>query len=240
MANSATNAFRRSSGILVSCLMLVTYFSSAIDAQEIPQPMQTDQAEALANSDMTAVVSDEVVFDGASQPPWLLYLGSSNNWMVPVSGEETTSYKSKIVTVRTIDNEASGDAIQAEWRGGLGQVYWQNYNQDAHDYTAFAEQGGALSMVIRVDKPPKKSVDLKMDCGYPCAGTLEMTRLFKSVPIDQWFRVSFKLSCFAEAGANLSHILSPLVIATKGKFKMSFADVRLMPNAPEESLVACG
>ena len=130
------------------------------------------------------------------------------------------------------------DAVQAEWKGGLGQVYFQEFK--TWDLTTLAAQGGALSMVIRIDKEPKKSVDLKMDCGYPCAGTLNMTKLFKAVPKDQWLRVSFKISCFKEAGANLSHIVAPLVLATKGSFKMSISDVRLLTDPPPESLIACG
>ena len=182
--------------------------------------------------------ADEVVFSSAGDTPWQLYLGSSSNWMVPVQGSETTSHKSKVVTVRKIDNVATADAIQAEWKGGLGQVYWQQ--SDPKDYRELAEQGGALSMVIRIDKKPKKSVDLKMDCGYPCAGSLNMTKLFKAVPLDTWFRISLKLSCFEEAGANLGNILAPLVVATKGSFKLSISDVALLAEAPQESLVDCG
>jgi beta-glucosidase len=183
-------------------------------------------------------LADEVVFNSAVDTPWQLYLGSSSNWMVPVYGIETTSHKSKVVTVRKIDNVATADAVQAEWKGGLGQVYWQQ--SDPQDYRALAEQGGALSMVIRIDKKPKKSVDLKMDCGYPCAGSLNMTKLFKAVPQDTWFRISLKLSCFEEAGANLSNILAPLVVATKGSFKLSISDVALLADPPQESLVDCG
>jgi len=182
--------------------------------------------------------ADEVVFNSAGDTSWQLYLGSSSNWMVPVHGPETTSYKSKVVTVRRIDNVATADAIQAEWKGGLGQIYWQQ--SDPQDYRALAEQGGALSVVIRIDKKPKKSVDLKMDCGYPCAGSLNMTKLFKAVPLDTWFRISLKLSCFEEAGANLGNILAPLVVATKGSFKLSVSDVALLVNPPPESLVDCG
>jgi len=181
--------------------------------------------------------NDEIVFSASGDSAWRLYLGSSSNWMVPVSGPLTTSYKSKVVTVSKIDNVAEADAIQAAWKGGLGQVYWQEDN--TRDLRSFSEQGGALSMVIRIDKRPKKSVDLKMDCGYPCAGSLDMKKLFKSVPEDQWFRVSFKLSCFEEAGANLGNIVSPMVVSTTGSFKMSISEVRLTTNAPEESMVAC-
>lgn len=182
-------------------------------------------------------VAEEAIFTGTSVAPWRLYLGSSSNWMVPVQGPVTTSYKSKVVSARTIDNVTQADAIQVEWKGGLGQVYWQE--DKPRDYSALAKQGGALSMVIRIDKKPKKRVDLKMDCGYPCAGGLDMTGLFKAVSKDQWFRVSLKLSCFEQAGANLSHIVAPLVVATRDDFIMSISDVRLLKNAPIESLVAC-
>jgi len=182
--------------------------------------------------------ADEVVFSNSGDAPWQLYLGSSSNWMVPVQGPQTTSHKSKVVTVRMIDNVASADAIQAEWKGGLGQVYWQQ--SDPQDYRTLAEQGGTLSMVIRIDKRPKKTVDLKMDCGYPCGGSLNMTKLFQAVPLDTWFRISLKLSCFEDAGANLGNILAPLVVATTGSFKLSISDVRLLTEPPPESLVDCG
>jgi beta-glucosidase len=198
-----------------------------------------DDQQTLDKSAPTSEVkvSDHVIFAGGKAAPWRLYLGSSNNWMVPVQGPETTSHKSKVITVRTIDNGATADAIQAEWQGSLGQVYWQE--DKPWDLRALAKQGGALSMVVRVDKEPKKAVDVKMDCGYPCAGTLNLTHLFKSVPEGKWFRISLKLNCFKEAGANLEHIISPLVVATKGDFIMSFADVRLLTTPPVESLVAC-
>jgi beta-glucosidase len=67
-----------------------------------------------------------------------------------------------------------------------------------------------------------------------------MTKLFKAVPQDTWFRVSLKLSCFEAAGANLGNILAPLVIATTGSFEMSISDVRLLADPPLESLVDCG
>lgn len=182
--------------------------------------------------------SDVVIFDGSNSAPWRMYVGSNSNWMVPVEGPETTTYKSNVVTVRTADHTKRDDAYQAEWQGGLGQVYFQEL--EPWDLTALAAEGGALSMVIRIDRQPKKSVDLKMDCGYPCAGTLNMTKLFKAVPQNQWFRASFKLSCFKDAGANLGHIVAPMVIATKGSFEMSISDVRLLTDPPPESLVGCG
>ena len=188
-------------------------------------------------SSLAAAGEDEVIFSADGDSPWRMYLGSSNNWMVPVQGDVTTSHKSKVITVTRIDNVSEKDAIQAVWKSGLGQLYWQEDNP--HDYRALAEQGGALSLVIRVDKAPKKSVDIKMDCGYPCAGSLDMTKLLKSVPTDQWFRISMNLSCFKDAGANLGNIVAPVVIATKGSFKLSISEVRLTTSPPAGSVIPC-
>lgn len=219
------------------CLMLGAMLTASVHATpEADQGAQQPAPDSgLKTQDGPA---DIVIFDGNNVPPWRMYLGSSTNWMVPIEGPETRSYKSNIVTVQTADYMKKADAYQAEWQGGLGQVYWQEVQ--AWDLTSLAAQGGALSMVIRIDEEPKKSVDLKMDCGYPCAGSLSMTQLFKTVPKGQWFRVSFKINCFKEAGANLTHIMAPLVVATKGSFKMSFADVRLLLNPPPESVIDCG
>ncbi len=218
----------------VICLVMGGMHSSY--AAATPEEAQQLAPDTAVNPEDGS--SEVVIFDGDNVSPWRMYLGSSTNWMIPIEGPETKSYKSNIVSVKTTGYMKNMDAYQAEWKGGLGQVYWQEFQP--WDLTALAAQGGALSMIVRIDKAPKKSVDLIMDCGYPCAGSLNMTNLFKTVPKDQWFRVSFKLNCFKEAGANLAHIVAPLVVATKGSFKMSFADVRLLTNPPAESVIPCG
>jgi len=227
---------RQVTGYVLGIVVLGLLSSHTLAAQESGSS-QVQQAAGEPGSQQVES-SDVVIFDGSNSAPWRMYVGSNSNWMVPVEGPETTTYKSNVVTVRTADHVERDDAYQAEWQGGLGQVYFQEF--EPWDLTTLAAEGGALSMVIRIDRKPKKSVDLKMDCGYPCAGTLNMTKLFKAVPQNQWFRASFKLSCFKEAGANLSHIVSPLVIATKGSFEMSISDVRLLTDPPPESLVGCG
>ncbi len=219
------------------CLVMGVMLSTSTPAMQEEQPGAQEAAPVTTNTTQGGP-ADIVIFNGNNIAPWRMYLGSSTNWMIPVEGPETKSYKNNIVSVQPVDYVKKTDAYQAEWKGGLGQVYWQEFK--TWDLTGLAAQDGALSMVIRIDKEPKKSVDLKMDCGYPCAGSLNMTQLFKTVPKNQWFRVSFKINCFKEAGANLEHIVAPLVVATKGDFKMSFADVRLLTNPPPESVIACG
>jgi len=161
----------------VICLMLGGLLSTGATAG--PQAEQPEAQQAMPETAVNPQdgSSEVVIFDGNNVSPWRMYLGSSTNWMIPIEGPETKSYKSNIVTVRTADYMKKADAYQAEWKGGLGQVYWQEF--EAWDLTELAAKGGALSMVIRIDKEPKKSVDLKMDCGYPCAGSLNMSELFR-------------------------------------------------------------
>ena len=130
-----------------------------------------------------------------------------------------------------------GSNLQVEWRGGLGQFVWQSI--EPRDYKALSDQNGAITMALKVDQQPSKNVDLKMDCGYPCAGSMNMTKLFKSLPINQWVRISVNIQCFEKAGADLSKISAPLVLSTEGSFKVSFLDVRLITNAPKETLAKC-
>lgn len=199
---------------------------------------QQSEDAVKTGEDTTPELTDEVIFLDGSDVPWRFYVGSMANWMVPVEGPLTRSYKSNTVTVRIIDYLGRDDGYQAEWGGGLGQVYWQEFN--AHDYRELAAAGGALSMVLRVDEKPNKKVELKMDCGYPCGGAVNVSNIFKAVPQEQWFRMSIKVSCFGEAGADLSNILSPLVVATTGTLKLSFAEVKLLTDPPVESVIPCG
>jgi beta-glucosidase len=221
----------------LTSLLLSTLLSGTVLAQsDSPEPSASPENTSAAQS-APAGVADEIIFNGSNGKPWRLYLGSSSNWMVPINGPVTTSRKSKVITVSWIDNVSDLDAIQAEWKGGLGQVYWQK--ESPEDYRELSELGAALSMVVRVDEKPKKSVQVKMDCGYPCAGTLNMSQLLKAVPVNQWFRVSLKLSCFEQSGANLANIIAPMVVATTDDFKLSISDVRITTNAPPESVVPC-
>lgn len=220
-------SLRRATAMALATMMCTPLYAEPGEA-EGQNPPQVDDI---------ATTGEEVVFAGNDKTAWRLFLGSMNNWSVPIQGPVTTSYRSNAISVRTIDNLGKADAYQAQWQGGLAQVYWQR--EQALDLNAMEAAGGALSMVIRVDQKPKKKVEFKMDCGYPCAGTLKMTKLLNAVPLDQWFRISLKLSCFEESGANLGHILAPMVVATEDEFAMSFADIRILENPPPESLVPC-
>lgn len=199
----------------------------------------TSQASEGQSTETSAALAADVVFSGGTKTPWKLYIGNPNDWMVPVRGDKASTRDKKNVTIQAIKKPSGAITRQVQWTSGTtGQMLWKT--KERKDLSALQQAGGALSLVFKVDQAPSKKVSLRMDCGYPCTGSLDMTQLFSSLPNAQWVRVGISLSCFQEAGANLNKIDSPLVLVTKGNFGLTFADVRLDPAPAQESLISCG
>ncbi len=191
------------------------------------------------HSTETNPVKADVVFSGGTQAPWKLYIGNPNDWMVPVKGEKTSTRDKRNVTIHALKSPSGAISQQVEWSSGTtGQVLWKT--KERKDLSPLHQAGGALSLVFKVDQQPSKKVSLRMDCGYPCTGSLDMTKVFRSLPGDQWVRLGISLSCFKNAGAELNKVDSPLVLVTTGNFGLTFADVRLEPSPAQESLISCG
>ncbi len=213
-----------------AAIFLLMTFSATSAISENTNDSSPDQAP-----DLTA----DVVFSGSTHSPWKLYIGNPNDWMVPVKGEKTSTRDKRNVTIHALKSPSGAISQQVEWSSGTtGQVLWKT--KQRKDLSPMQEAGGALSLVFKVDKQPSKKVSLRMDCGYPCTGSLDMTKVFRSVPADQWVRLGISLSCFKNAGAELNKVDSPLVLVTKGNFGLTFADVRLDPSPAQESLISCG
>ena len=184
----------------------------------------------LAADTVTPVVAMK---DGA-QPPFTLMLGDKGNWALPVTGPELVS-EAKSVRVEPGDD----NSVQVTWRGkGEGQVYLQAY--EPMDMSEMAAADGALVLLMKVDRKPKKKVVIRMGCGYPCRAEADVTGLFKAVPEDTWGTVSFAMDCFVEGGLNVANVDSPLVLATDGKFSISLAEVAVIPGMGANATVRCG
>ncbi|MBY6211315.1 hypothetical protein KUV95_07100 [Microbulbifer agarilyticus] len=175
---------------------------------------------------------------GAVGDPWKFYVGNPTNWHTPVRGDSTNTRSPKNVQVDFIEDAIGYNVVEAKWRSGsTGQILWQSKRK--LDLEPLAAEGGSLSLVLRVDEAPSDKVTLRMDCGYPCAGSFKLGQILTAVPQKQWFHLAIPLSCFADAGTKLSKVDAPLVVITNGSMGISLADVRLVTNAPESSTISC-
>ena len=189
------------------------------------------------NSSTQSNVEANIIFSGSNRDPWRAYVGDSSDWHKIVSGQSmATPYGA--LTVTTVDGIVQEDSRMLNWTGGYeSQFYWQA--QAPSDLSQLAVNGGALMMTFKVDKYPEGTVTQRMDCGWPCSGSIEMTDFFNSVRKGQWSTVGISLDCFSKVGVDLKKVTSPLVLVSKDPFGITFNDVRVVPNAPEKSLIKC-
>jgi beta-glucosidase len=181
--------------------------------------------------------SERVLFSGSPKAPWSVFVGDSSNWSKKVVGTETNSAFGAL-SVKTVDGNVQEDSRAVEWTGGyMSQFFFQS--ESPLDLSGLAEDGGALSMTFKVDKNPEGQVIQRMDCGYPCSGGLDLTRLFSVLPEGKWVTASLKLSCFGDNGVDLSRVNAPLLISTDKPFGLTIIDVRLTADVAKNTIVGC-
>lgn len=181
--------------------------------------------------------TEEVIFSGSTKAPWSAFVGDSSNWSLKVSGAKTNSAFGAL-SVTTVDGNVQEDSRAVAWTGGhMSQFFFQT--EVPMDLSGLAGEGGALSMTFKVDKRPEGRVTQRMDCGYPCSGGVDLTRLFGVLPEDKWVTASIELSCFAKNGVDLSRVNAPLLISTDKPFGLTILDVRLTADVAKNTIVGC-
>ena len=178
------------------------------------------------------------IFRKRPMSPYRVFLGDKAGWNVAAEGAFTESWGGAL-SVRTVDKDVQEDARQFTWsgKGGDGQAYM--LASSPQDLRPYLESESALLVRIRVDKRPKKNVMMRMGCVYPCFAEANMTKFFKSVPLDTWSVLSVDLKCFANNGADFSRIDVPFLLMTHGEFQVSTADIAILPGAAKEAAVSC-
>lgn len=179
-----------------------------------------------------------VIFAGQTFAPWKMYIGNPNRWMQPTQDQNSATRSPRNVKLRTDDDFNGTPIVDVEFGGQTtGQLVWQT--DETVNLKDISDAGGALSVVVKVSEAPTLPVVLRMDCSYPCSGTVNLTNILTSAPADQWVRVGISLSCFEDAGTLLHRVDSPFVLTTNGKMKMSIGDLRIVASMNESSLIDC-
>lgn len=151
-------------------------------------------------------------------------LGDPTNWSNSIQGRQGESAGKKI-SVAPTSYKAEGDAIQIIWNKKKLQGNFSIYG-NAIDLSKFKDSA-YLTLDIRMDQKPDKSVKIGMDCGYPCRAELTLNRLIKQMPKGEWFSLPIPLNCFKSDNFDLGKINSPLTLSTDGRFSLSITNVRL-------------
>lgn len=176
-----------------------------------------------------------VVADGKPGPGFTMMVGDPQRWDVPVIDGAARSDAGYLV----LEPLAAAPALAATWNGkGEAQLYVAA-TAGPEDLSPLAASDTSLVMLMSVAQPPKKKVELRMGCQYPCGASADITKMLRAVPTDQWFRVSFDLACFASEGLDVRNVDVPFLMWTRGRLAVSLADVRLVPGTAGTATVRC-
>jgi beta-glucosidase len=182
---------------------------------------------------------DEWVFDKGVRDPWTLFIGDDFDWAVKVGPRGATSARGEL-SLSVVDREIQEDARRVEFRGSgehLSQIYFQFENPV--DMRQLEMADGALTFEMRMLKRPTEPVTLRMDCGWPCSGELDITTILAKSPAAEWQRLAFPMKCFAQLGVDSSKVNTPFLLATTGELSFELSHVVLAESAGEASVMSC-
>ncbi len=93
----------------------------------------------------------------------------------------------------------------------------------------------ALAVDVMVETAPSAAVTLGMECGEGCSGALNVSETITALPVGEWTSLRVGLRCFEEAGADMTRIDTPFLLATTGELALSFSEVKLVSAAEGEA-----
>ncbi len=172
-----------------------------------------------------ARASRKVYFASGPVAPWELFVGDGAEPGVPATGAQTSTASGR-VTLQSVDRQVQEDARSVEWAGGgAGRVYLEG--SPAIDLSRESNGDLVLAFDLRIDQAPSAAVTLAMGTSPEPGGELDVTEEMASMPAGQWLPVRIRLRCFEDAGADMTKIDTPFLIATEGELALAFSDVKL-------------
>ncbi|WP_246134318.1 glycoside hydrolase family 3 protein [Nitrospirillum amazonense] len=194
------------------------------------KPVTVPQLPEVSGVDAAAANIDTYFVKGRNPAPWSFVLrqGAAS---VPVPGDGTVTEVAGALALKPVDaGGIQGAGRQLSWTG-KGEAAIAVTGGNGLDLTRQANGALSLQVDYRVDEAPAGTVWLISGPGSgtgPAApGALDLTSVLKAAPLGQWQTLKVKLSCFKQAGADLSRVTTPFALSTGGTLRLSLATVRL-------------
>jgi len=189
-----------------------------------------ERRETPALPEVSGVSADETNFanyvvHGRAQAPWKLLLRHGDR-TVPVAVGTTAGGVDSVVSTRAVD----GDGVQEggrqfSWSGqGPGEVAIAG---PALDMRMLSNGEASLLLAYRLDEKPSAPTRLAIGCGRGCGGAVDLTSTLNQATPGEWSSLKVKLSCFRDAGADVSKVSEPFVLNTSGRLRLSLTTVQL-------------
>ncbi|HEX4596743.1 MAG TPA: putative glycoside hydrolase, partial [Burkholderiaceae bacterium] len=145
---------------------------------------------------------------------------------VPLGDTAQTADLDSVVSIRPVDAEGVQEGgRQFSWSGqGSGEVAIAG---PPLDMRMLSNGEAALLLSYRLDEKPSAPTQLAIGCGPGCAGQVDLTPTLNQAPPGEWRKLKIKLSCFRDAGADVSKVTEPFALNTSGRLRLSLTTVQL-------------
>ena len=190
---------------------------------EAAQPPRCGAAAAAATDDL-------VIFQQAEGPVHRLAIGSPRNWRMPLGDDlnAVVATSDGLVKAEVTQVDLQQDARKITFAGD-GQ--FSAFSAMARDYSGYPGTHAVLAFDIVVDEAPAGAVHVRIDCGYPCGGSIDVTKAVRALPLHAKATLRIPLQCYVEQGVDFSAIDSPFGIDTDRPFTAAIANVRWQVGA---------
>lgn len=180
--------------------------------------------------------TEMLIFNQSAQAPYSMQVaGLDGRWGHAEIGNDLNAVleaptAKPDIRVATVQINTQQDAKRVTWFGPARFVAWS-----AQRTALSAYPDAALVFDTVVASAPEASVKLGMECGLPCAGEVDVTRLFAGLDKKTRRTIKIALACFAVNGVDLSRVDLPFIVSTRGRFSAAFANIRVVAGAANDA-----
>ena len=193
---------------------------------ESPQPQRCGTPPAIATDDL-------VIFEQAEGSVHKMDIGSPANWRMPI-GDDLNA------VVATADGAVRSEVAQVNVQQDARRITFAGDGQfsavslTARDYTGYLTTHAALAFDVIVHEAPAGPVHVRVDCGHPCGGSVDVTKALLALPLNTRSTIRIALQCYVDQGVDFSSVDTPFAIDTARPFVASFANIRWQVGADED------
>lgn len=192
-----------------------------------PKAVQIVSEESgLTESQINSFENFIIAGDAAS--PWRMAVTDTGG-STQISDTVTRSASGGFVAI-SADVNAQEDTRIFRWTDPATLVVDGNTVDFSRQSNADMAIEFAFSVPLSEASVASTAVTFAMGCGGDCEGALDLTESIFNLRGAGWVTRAIKLSCLAEAGADMTAISQPLIIRADGPFEIQIASTRLVSN----------
>ena len=203
---------------------------------EVPRLPETGVTPSAAGDQEAGSVM--VAFDGAARAPWRLVLHEAGTAEVTPAGQTGASGGTHALRIEPTDRHLQGDARRITWTGEAPATF-ALAAPAPQDLRTLVERQAALAFDLRLEAEAPRELNVTVECGESCSGTLDLAAELKTWETGRWRRMRIDLACFAEAGADLSQVTRLFALSSTEPLELSFADLSVAPGVAPDATLRC-